>query len=376
MRKYHVFIGSCSKFEKYLQDNNYRGDEFSEVVIQFDAGHRQGYIPERVDELLIRNNHNHLIVESAHARLGALVEDVTNEDATIVVHNPTIVLMRHLERQCDMGFISLDIEKENRSRISDIDNTDEKIQTVKKSVIGQDAALNEIAKTLKYLSLTNRKKPYVVMLYGQSSVGKTETARAIADSFFDGNVLEQHMSMFENIAHADYLFGGKPNVSTLSYDLNERESNLVFLDEMDKCPAFLRSAFYSLFDSPMFNDTIYEVDISGLLIILTCNYLHEGEIRENLGDPIFFRIDKFIKYEDFSSSAIREIAELELEKQLADVEAEINRELITKEVFRRVYSDGENGRTISSKVRSVIEDALYEEIGQQQDIDRPQPFER
>ena len=165
-------------------------------------------------------------------------------------------------------------------------------------------------------------------------------------------------------------------MSTLSYDLNERESNLVFLDEMDKCPAFLRSAFYSLFDSPMFNDTIYEVDISGLLIILTCNYLHEGEIRENLGDPIFFRIDKFIKYEDFSSSAIREIAELELEKQLADVEAEINRELITKEVFRRVYSDGENGRTISSKVRSVIEDALYEEIGQQQDIDRPQPFER
>ena len=58
----------------------------------------------------------------------------------------------------------------------------------------------------------------------------------------------------------------------------ERKSNLIFLDELDKCPEYFYSAFYTLFDNTVFKDAVYDVDISRTLIILTSNYLDHEEI--------------------------------------------------------------------------------------------------
>lgn len=203
------------------------------------------------------------------------------------------------------------------------------------------------------------------MLYGNSSLGKTETAKAIADTFFDGKMIERHLSMFEDfsLANSDYLFGGKPNVNSLGYELNERESNLVFFDEMDKCGASYRSAFYSLFDNPTFLDTTYEVDISGLLIVLTCNFLTEEDIRRNLGDPIYFRIDKSIYFEDFSPNNLLKILEIEADKQLSQIvnHEDINRQQVIRLAARKILVTESNGRTVQAAVRSTIENLLYEQ---------------
>lgn len=42
-----------------------------------------------------------------------------------------------------------------------------------------------------------QKKPYVVMLYGNSSLGKTQLVREIAKSFFKSKYMEKHLSMFK-----------------------------------------------------------------------------------------------------------------------------------------------------------------------------------
>ena len=83
------------------------------------------------------------------------------------------------------------------------------------------------------------------MLYGNSSLGKTELVREIAEKFFAGKYLEKHLSMFKNNNYADYFFGNLPNRRSIGFDLLERESNLLFLDEMDKCPEHFYSAFYN-----------------------------------------------------------------------------------------------------------------------------------
>lgn len=43
------------------------------------------------------------------------------------------------------------------------------------------------------------------MLYGNSSLGKTELVREISQSFFEGKFLEKHLSMFKNNNYSDYF---------------------------------------------------------------------------------------------------------------------------------------------------------------------------
>ena len=365
MRSYFIIIGSVSFFEKNLQELSAEGAEFNDVITLFDTVRTAGKMLQKIDSLIVRNNHYHGIVESAHARLGGLIEDVTEKDALVYIHNPTRILFHYICREYEAENCNLRLIEEPRSSLAEISDIQKKIKDVRRKIIGQDNALEQIAKTLNYLASTKRNKPYVLMLYGNSSLGKTETAKAIEDTFFGGKMIERHLSMFEDFsfANSDYLFGGKPNVNSLGYELNERESNLVFFDEMDKCGASYRSAFYSLFDNPTFLDTTYEVDISGLLIVLTCNFLTEEDIRRNLGDPIYFRIDKSIYFEDFSQNNLLKILEIEADKQLSQIvnHEDINRQQVIRLAARKIIVTESNGRTVQAAVRSTIENLLYEQ---------------
>ena len=227
---------------------------------------------------------------------------------------------------------------------------------------GQDRAIIEISKSLWYLISVQRKKPYVIMLYGNSSLGKTELVREIAKHFFEGKVLEKHLSMFKNNNYSDYFFGEEPNRRSLGFDLLERTSNLIFLDELDKCPEFFYSAFYTLFDNVEFKDATYDVDISGTIIILTSNYLSEDEMKQHLGMPIFYRIDKMIKFEDFSPQTIYEITMKEIEARKEEYGDMISPERIYEIVSKEISTKNENARTIKFKVQQVIENLLFKEV--------------
>ena len=362
MRKYIVIIGSIPFFEQKLFELKASGDEFNNMVTMSDAARNIGRTIELSESLILRNNHYHGIVESAHARLGGLIEDLTAANAIVYIHNPTSVLLHYLRGQYESGSCDYEEIVEPRGSFENIVGVGSKIGSIKESIVGQETALNEIAKTLWYLANARRSKPYVLMLYGGSSLGKTETAKAIAKEFFNGKMLEKHLSMFEDfsIPNYDYLFGGKPNVNSLGYELNERQSNLVFFDEMDKCGRVFHSAFYSLFDSPVYLDTTYEVDIKDLLIVLTCNYDSEEEIRKNLGDPIFFRIDKSVRYEELSPLSLLKILDLEIDKQASSLTTPIDKEEIRRMAAYEINVMGSNGRTVQSAVRAAIEKKLYD----------------
>lgn len=82
--------------------------------------------------------------------------------------------------------------------------------------------------------------------------------------------------------YSDYFFGDAPNRRSLGFDLLERESNLIFFDELDKCPEYFYSAFYTLFDNTLFKDATYDADVSGAVIVLTSNFHTEDEMKSNL----------------------------------------------------------------------------------------------
>lgn len=374
MRFYEIIIGSkaffsnfvneqLSKIESERYDDDLYITNFLELVKLKDISRQQKRLDNNIaDYLIISNTDYNGIVNAAHDRLGALIEELTYDNATIYVHNPPRVLLEFLHDQQQREVISLNTTKEEYSIKRDPTEFSINITKISDSIIGQNDAVNEISKSLWYLTSVNRKKPYVIMLYGNSSLGKTELVREIANYFFDGKVLEKHLSMFKNNNYSDYFFGEEPNRRSIGFDLLERDSNLIFLDELDKCPEFFYSAFYTLFDNSEFKDSTYDVDISGAIIILTSNFHNEDEMKQHLGLPIFYRIDKFIKFEDFSAKTIYDITMKEIRAKKTEYADKISEEEIYKSVSKNIGTKDENARTIKFKVQQVIEDLLFREV--------------
>ena len=364
-RKYHIVIGSNAHFDSVVPDDVKNGDmlSFMELVKLSDLA-RQNKQPliGCADKLIIRNNDYHGIVETAHDRLGALVEELTTDDAEIYVHNPPRVLKEFLEEKHRRKLIELDIDGEEYKIERDASMFIDKMNNISNKIIGQDRAIEEVSKSLWYLTNIDRKKPYVIMLFGNSSLGKTELVREIANNFYGGKFLEKHLSMFKNNSYSDYMFGDAPNRRSLGFDLLERESNLIFFDEVDKCPEHFYSAFYTLFDNVTFKDNTYDADVSGIVIILTSNFHSKDEIREQLGMPIFYRIDKFIHFDNFDCDTIYALVKNEIELREDEFKGKATIEMVYAMVAPLISVSGENARTIKLKVQQVIEELLFKEV--------------
>ena len=87
----------------------------------------------------------------------------------------------------------------------------------------------------------------VLMFYGPSGVGKTETAKFISKALGE-KIFRKQFSMFHSEEFSDYLFGENHSRPCFAKDLLERESNVILLDEFDKPAPVFHSVFYQLFD--------------------------------------------------------------------------------------------------------------------------------
>jgi len=368
-RTYHIVIGSKAFFDAQVKTHEEYEENvinsFLELVKLSDERKQRGnpfLDKDKASTMILKNDNYHGIVESAHDRLGSLIEELTTDDSIIYIHNPPTILQAYLEGLYYRELIHLSHYKEEYSIKRQPEKFSANIKRIAQNIFGQDEAIVEISKSMWYLTTVNRKKPYVIMLYGGSSLGKSELVREIADKFFNGKFVEKHLSMFKNDAYSHYFFGDHPNRRSLGYDLLERESNLIFLDELDKCPEYFYSAFYTLFDNTIFSDATYDLDISGLLIVLTSNYNNMNEMKDSLGLPIFYRIDKFIHFNDFSEKTIYDITMSEIESHVKECNGKINANNVYKRVSPVIQATGENARTIKNKIQGVIEETLFQEV--------------
>ena len=367
MREYHVVIGSKSFFNDYLSEKDLGSERsFLDLVRLGDSLKYKQFDPKQIktDCLVIRNDDYHGIVSSAHDRLGELIKDMTSESAIIYIHNPPATIKAQLKTQFEREEIMLDFNEEEYSIVREPHFFLENIKAIEQRIFGQHNAVLEVAKSIWYLTNVDRKKPYVIMLYGKSSLGKTELVREIAEFFYNSKFMEKHLSMFKSGNYAEYFFGNEPNRSSLGFDLLERESNLIFLDELDKCPDAFYSAFYTLFDNIVFKDFTYEVDISGSLIILTANYDDFSEMKKALGLPIFYRIDKFIHFDEFSSETTYQLVKNEIHVRSKEYEDFFDEEELYRIVSPKIQSTGENARTIKNKIQHEIENLMFSKVGE------------
>ena len=74
-----------------------------------------------------------------------------------------------------------------------------------KRVIGQQAVKEQILKAIFPIMNNVQCKPIVLLFYGNSGIGKTETAQFLTEQI-GGKILRKQFSMYQNNEFANYLF--------------------------------------------------------------------------------------------------------------------------------------------------------------------------
>lgn len=220
-------------------------------------------------------------------------------------------------------------------------------------ILGQDTSIHRILASMYKLTKTS-KKPIVLMFYGPSGVGETEISKIISECL-GGKLLRKQMSMNKTNYMFDYIFGNKHGKSSLAKDLLERESNVILLDEFDKGLSEINSAFYQLFDEGIFEDSHYEVDMSNSLIICTANYDEENEIRNDLGDPIYYRFNDLIKFQPLNVNTKEKIVKRIIEKEFNNLSDEERNLLPDSEDLLKKYMKWVEQFTNYRHIEKIIE---------------------
>ena len=169
--------------------------------------------------------------------------------------------------------------------------------------------------------------------------------------------------MYQSNDFAEYLFGGKHGKATFAKDLIDRDSNIILIDEFDKCNTVFHSAFYQVFDEGVFEDENYKVNLHNAVIICTSNYKSIDEIKESIGPALYSRFDSIIKFNELSFENKVQIFNKEYDGLIDELEDS------EKEVILRNYpnlkdqiligiSERENAREIRSFINECISLAL------------------
>ena len=148
---------------------------------------------------------------------------------------------------------------------------------------GQDGALVELSDAIRTSKAGMRKKDAplgVFLLVGPSGVGKTETARALAELLFGGErfLVSINMSEYQESHTTSQLKGAPPGYvgygegGVLTEAVRQRPYSVVLLDEVEKAHIDVMELFYQVFDRGILRDGEgREVDFSNTVILCTSN---------------------------------------------------------------------------------------------------------
>ncbi|WP_019749110.1 AAA family ATPase [Rhodococcus erythropolis] len=354
-----IYYGPLSWFEEELgdQDCDYlldivgERDEARRRIHHVVDGREQGepeepFLPP--ERLVAVSSDYASVQEHAITNFTGLIRDI--DPGHLLLHNPPA----HIHAQLDRVFTTK-VERFSYPTVSR-DTLVKFRDGFAAHLVGQNSVRERMLAALYPLTTKRRSTPVVLMFYGPSGVGKTETAQFV-NGLLGGELLRKQFSMFHSDKFASYLFGGTHTEASFARDLLDRSSGVILIDEFDKANTVFHSAFYEVFDAGVFEDKNYRVQLGPALIICTSNYGSEEDIRHALGDALYSRFDALIPFEPLSKGEIKEvinrIVDSRVQKLEPDELASIDPESI-KELLRERASGNGNVRKLGKLIDEVI----------------------
>ena len=264
-----------------------------------------------------------------------------------------------------------------------------------KRVIGQDEAVTKVTEAIirSRAGIADPNRPIGSFLFlGPTGVGKTELAKALAESLFDDehNLVRIDMTEYMEKFSVSRLIGAPPGYvgydegGQLTEAVRRKPYSVVLFDEIEKAHPDVFNILLQVLDDGRITDSQGRtVDFKNTIIILTSNlgssFLLEGidengEISEDAKDkvsqllkqsfrPEFLnRLDEIVYYKPLTKDNITKIIDLlikDLSGRLADKQLNLEitplaKDLIIENGYDPVYGARPLKRYLQSKVETLI----------------------
>ena len=362
-----VFYGSKKDFESFLSESINDTENtipFMELIQHYNArlrpnesGVKESALYRNIDveNCVVRSDDYGSVLEHVIANFANIVT-LNHDVGTLYIQNPPKRVLQSLTATCPelIEFKGSEYKEVDRTVLKEIYNN------LNRDILGQEECKRQIISGLYRLTASTIDRPVVLMLYGPSGVGKTETAKSISKTL-GGELLRVQFSMMQNTEAYNYIFGAEHSKSSFARDMMSRESNVILIDEFDKVNSVFYNAFYELFDEGKFVDSNYEVELKNTVFLCTCNFMSEDDIKKSLGPAMFSRIGCCIEYSDISVEQKRNIIDKwynEILNRLIEEERTFIQSTDIKSWFYENVERYDNIRLLKMKLENAIFDEL------------------
>jgi ATP-dependent Clp protease ATP-binding subunit ClpB len=265
---------------------------------------------------------------------------------------------------------------------------------LQKRVIGQDEALQAVANAVRRAraGLQDPNRPVGSFIFlGPTGVGKTETARALAEFLFDDERAMVRLDMSEYMEkHAvARMIGAPPGYvgyeegGQLTEAVRRRPYSVILFDEIEKAHPDVFNVLLQILDDGRLTDSKGRVvDFKNTVLIMTSN-LGSREIQASTENPLadrdiktdvlqvlrdhfkpefLNRIDDIVVFKQLTREQIAKIIDVQLEKLRKNLDErgialeldDSARELLVKEGYDPVYG----ARPLKRAIQSLIQNPL------------------
>ncbi len=364
-----IFCGSKQDFEKLIlqeTDKKQATIPFMELIQHYNArlrpnesGVRESTLSSniKVDNCIVRADDYGSVLEHVISNFVNIVT-LNHDIGTLFVHNPPKRVIDSLRSVYGKKIEYYYTDYPNLS----IAKLREVYTNIDADILGQHNCKKQIISSMYRLITKKSSKPVVLMLYGPSGVGKTESAKSISKTL-GGELLRIQFSMMQTTEAYNYVFGAEYSKGSFAKDMMARESNVILIDEFDKVNPTFYNAFYELFDEGRYVDTNYSVNLGQAIFLLTCNFSSEKEIKSALGSSMFSRIGCCIAFEELSTEQKQNIIRKWYDSVLLSLEADEKEEIDKTDILDWFIKNAErydNIRTLKTKLENAIFDKLAE----------------
>jgi ATP-dependent Clp protease ATP-binding subunit ClpB len=265
-------------------------------------------------------------------------------------------------------------------------------------VIGQEEALTAVANAVRRAraGLQDPQRPIGSFIFlGPTGVGKTETARALAEFLFDDerSMIRLDMSEYMEKHAVARMIGAPPGYvgyeegGQLTEAVRRRPYSVVLFDEIEKAHPDVFNVLLQILDDGRLTDSKGRtVDFKNTVLIMTSNLgsreiqeafereEEEAAVREEVMEvlrghfkPEFLnRVDDVVIFHQLSREQIGGIVEIQLERlrsMLADRQIELvldgsARELVAREGYDPLYGARPLKRTIQTFIQNPLASSL------------------
>ena len=330
-----------------------------------------GYVPEWVDGVM--------------TDLGGLYEYAEKKDDSLVHERVTDTEIARIVSR----WTGIPVAKLNESERNKVLHLADELH---KRVIGQDDGVTKVTESIirSKAGIKDPTKPIGSFLFlGPTGVGKTELAKALAQSLFDdeNNIVRIDMSEYMEQYSVSRLIGAPPGYvgydegGQLTEAVRRKPYSVVLFDEVEKAHPDVFNVLLQVLDDGRITDSHGKtVDFKNTIIIMTSNIGADvllegiddnGEFKEGVEESVtgmlhkFFRpeflnrIDETILFKPLGKNEIAGILDLiveDLNKRLADRNYKV---MLTKEAKDKVIAEGYNpnygARPLKRYVQKTVE---------------------